>query len=314
MQFIKAIGDVWRVNCMEKRWLRCWLLGLVTVALAGCVPERRSKAEKEPAPPPKPELSYERRTIGLSDVHIIRIPAGAPYRVLPAISDTVDNVATFAKREEAIAVLNGGYFDPVNQKSTSFVVLKGKTVANPQDNERLVNNLEMAPYLTRIMERPTFRRYRCAGQIRYDIAPATELAPPECRVLEELGAGPTLLPQLRAEEEAFTASKGGVMTRDPIGINTLNARSAVGLAADNSVILVMVAQLPQEPYKSGMPLPALAGLMRDLGAVEALNLDGGTSSALFFQGKTHIGKVAADGSRLVRPVKSVLVVQDTRRN
>ncbi|MEW9124481.1 MAG: phosphodiester glycosidase family protein, partial [Thermotaleaceae bacterium] len=54
-------------------------------------------------------------------------------------------------------------------------------------------------------------------------------------------------------------------------------RTAVGIKADGSVVF-MVSDGRQEPYSAGLTMTELAELMRDLGCVTALNLDGGGSS------------------------------------
>ncbi|WHY85881.1 phosphodiester glycosidase family protein [Neobacillus novalis] len=54
-------------------------------------------------------------------------------------------------------------------------------------------------------------------------------------------------------------------------------RTAVGIKGDGDVFFVVVDGR-QEPYSSGISMPDLAQLMIDLGAVTALNLDGGGSS------------------------------------
>ena len=74
----------------------------------------------------------------------------------------------------------------------------------------------------------------------------------------------------------------------------------------------MVAQKPENPRNSGMSLPDLAKFMEQLGVVEALNLDGGSSSSFYYQGQTFYGKVNPEGDRVQRAVKSVLVLQENR--
>ncbi|MGZ4159631.1 MAG: phosphodiester glycosidase family protein [Neobacillus sp.] len=54
-------------------------------------------------------------------------------------------------------------------------------------------------------------------------------------------------------------------------------RTAVGIKADGNVFFVVIDGR-QEPYSAGISMPDLAQLMIDLGAVNALNLDGGGSS------------------------------------
>ncbi len=59
-------------------------------------------------------------------------------------------------------------------------------------------------------------------------------------------------------------------------------RTAVGFADDGKRLLLVVVDGRQKPYSDGMTLRELATLMRALGAREALNLDGGGSTALVF--------------------------------
>jgi len=60
-----------------------------------------------------------------------------------------------------------------------------------------------------------------------------------------------------------------------------------------------------------MSLQSLAGFMKTKGVEKAMNLDGGSSSSLYYQGKTFYGKVDDKGNQLRRLVKSVLLVQET---
>lgn len=282
---------------------------LIVMGLVGCGQRSPKPVRPVTAPPAPPVIGYELRSVGQSQVHLVVIPPDGRITIKPALAVGVDTVAGLAEQNQAIAAINGGYFDPVNQKSASFVTLKGRVVANPQTNERLTNNPQLAPYLSRILNRAAFRRYRCNQEIRYDIVAGRQATPSGCSLVDELGAGPMLLPQMQLEQEAFVESSGGVVTRDPLGSQQPNARSAVGLRADGVLIWVMVAQRPDEPYRSGMPLPMLANYMKSLGVVKAMNLDGGTSSTLYVRGKTYHGKVNAIGERIWRPIKSILLVQ-----
>jgi exopolysaccharide biosynthesis protein len=63
----------------------------------------------------------------------------------------------------------------------------------------------------------------------------------------------------------------------------------------------MVEQKPR-----GLSLMELAKFLQGLGVVAALNLDGGSSTALYYQGKTIHGKIDSQGNGVERPVKSVL--------
>lgn len=242
-------------------------------------------------------------------MHIIQIPAGQTFIVTPALSSQVDSLAEFARKHQAIAVINGGFFDPENQQSTSRVMLQGQLVADPQQNPRLMSNPALQPYLPQILNRTELRRYRCGSIGQYDLARSQDPIPPTCTRIEALGAGPRLLPNLTLEAEGFLARDAeGRVIRDPLGYNQPNARSAIGLKQDGSVLFVIVAQKPGIAA-SGMTLPELATLMKRLGAQQALNLDGGSSTSLYYRGRTIYGKLDDSGQPIQRSVKSVLLVR-----
>lgn len=267
----------------------------------------QSSSDTPITPSPAKTIRYLERNLPQGIAHILLVPATNKFVVTPVLSQKVATVEEFAQKRKAIAILNAGFFDPANQKSTSYVVVAGQVVADPQDNERLVNNPKLKPYLNLILNRTEFRRYLCGQNTRYAIALHKELPPADCRLIDAIGAGPQLLPQLTSVQEGFVDNAKG---RDALGSKQLNARTAVGITRDGSIILVMVAQKPSQPNNSGISLPQLADLMKSLGASEAMNLDGGSSSSLYFQGKTFYGKVDLQGNPIKRPVKSVLLVQD----
>ena len=246
-------------------------------------------------------LNYDVRSQTESNIHVVRIPAGNTFVIEPAIATDVTSVSNF--KSNAVAVINAGFFDPVNQKSTSHVTIARQPVARPQDNDRLTQNPKLKPYLPQIFDRSEFRRYQCGSAIRYGITRHETLVPKDCELVDAVGAGPQLLPKLTAIEEGFWDPSRG---RDAIGYDQPNARSAIALTATGEVLLVMVEQ---QQSGGGLSLPQLALLLKDLGAVSALNLDGGTSSALWVKGKVHFGKRDETGALVGRSVKSVWVVK-----
>jgi exopolysaccharide biosynthesis protein len=258
------------------------------------------------APTPKPKIQYKSYTLKTSIIHTLQIPVASNFVITPAISPNLDNLDSFAQKHNAIAAINGGFFDPENGKSTSHIIVQGQQVADPRQNERLINNPNLAPYLPKILNRSELRRYRCGKIWRYDITQHTATIPTGCKLIDALGGGPGLLP-LNLVEEGFLAVANGVTIRDALGSSQGNARSAVGIK-ENEIILVMVAQKPDSP-SSGMSLQELTDFMKTLGAEKAINLDGGSSAALYYNGKTISGKVDEQGKPSQRPVKSVLLIQ-----
>jgi hypothetical protein len=206
-----------------------------------------------------------------------------------------------------IFIINGGFFDP------SFLNKNGKLAEDPRDNQKLMGNDNLKPYFSRIFNRTEFRVYKCNkianyDSLEYDIVPHNAPIPAGCTLKDALGAGPALLPEVRAQEEAFIDfDEQGRKIRDPIGVNAKNARSALGITENGDVLIMMGAQAPEEG-KKGFSLQDMADQMKAHGAVKAMALDGGSSSGFWHQGAAHYGKFNKDGSPVIRPVKSVLMV------
>ena len=116
------------------------------------------------------------------------------------------------------------------------------------------------------------------------------------------------MPQDSSIAEAFTAYQNGEKIRDAIARDSLNARSAVGIMDNDDVILVMVAQKPEKPLNSGISLTELADILSSLGAVKAMNLDGGSSASIYYDGHAIYGRVDQEGNEIQRPIKSILSV------
>lgn len=282
-------------------------LGAIAGALAIRSGHSSSTIASTPVSTPA-TIRYTVHSLPRSQVHTLLIPPRA-FTVTPAVAAETTSLETFVQQHNAIAALNGGFFDPQNQLSTSYVVLQGQLVADPTQNERLINNPDLAPYLDKILDRTEFRRYQCGQTVKYDIALHSESVPQSCVLLDALGAGPRLLPELTLEPEGFTATDtNGTVIRDALGSSQPNARTAIGITTEGSILWVMAAQQPGLS-SSGLSLPELADLMKTLGAVEAMNLDGGSSSALFYEGTTIHGKIDGQGNLIKRPVKSVLLLK-----
>jgi hypothetical protein len=123
----------------------------------------------------------------------------------------------------AVAALNAGFFDPSNGLTTSYVTVDGTLVADPRQNQRLVGNPDLAPYMEQILNRSEFRRYDCGGTPRYAITLHQEPTPAGCTLVDAVGAGPQLLPQHTAEAEGFVDTSV-TPVRDALGSQAANAR------------------------------------------------------------------------------------------
>lgn len=259
------------------------------------------------------QISYEIVERSQYTIHTITIPHNSNYFLVPKVSGELKSIQDFAAQDQdnVVAAINGGYFDPVNQKTTSFIIQQSQTVADPRFNERLVDNPDLKPYLGKIFNRAEFRQYSCGESIQYDIQPHSAPIPFNCTLKGSLGGGPGLLPQDTSVAEAFTAYQDGEKIRDAIGSDSLNARSAIGITNDGDVILAMVAQKPEQPLNSGITLPELADFLSSIGVTKAMNLDGGSSASLYHNGQAIYGRVDKEGNKIKRPIKSILSVTVT---
>ncbi|MFM7448604.1 MAG: phosphodiester glycosidase family protein [Leptolyngbyaceae cyanobacterium] len=294
--------------CLSKAGTLAIGLGLLPI-LAACTYSRANTTHNHKAEVVTPApLNYQVISYRGTSVSVLTIPAGEAYAVRPVVSDTVDTLAAMAQKNGAIAAINAGFFDPNNQKTTSYITIQGQLVADPHQNERLVNNPTLTAYLPQILNRSELRRYRCGESTQYAIALHQAPVPDHCQLIDAIGGGPQLLPALTAEQEAFTQTIKGEIVRDALGLQQRNARTAVGVTPTGQMIWVMVPHRVDQPT-SGLTLPDLAALLQQQGAYQAINLDGGSSSALYYRGQTISGKLDGAGRSLNRPVKSILLVR-----
>lgn len=121
-----------------------------------------------------------------------------------------------------------------------------------------------------------------------------------------------------AVDEAWQSVKHSVGGRDMLVVggqsvvpqpddDGSHARSAVGIKANGKLMLVTA---DNGTYSKGMTLTDLAELMISLGAVRAMNLDGGGSSqmAVRLPGDTSVSMVNTSGTQTDRPVVNALQV------
>jgi exopolysaccharide biosynthesis protein len=292
------------------------LLNPIAIALAtllfssGCSVPSSESTRSTPTNQPAQirRIQYRSYILPRSVVHTVSIPVRDGLAIAPAIATKLDTVEGMARKHRVSAVLNGGFFDPSNQKTTSYVIQRGKLVADPRQNDRLMKNRQLAPYLPQILDRTEFRRYLCGQTFRYDIVQHRDRVLANCQLVDALSGGPQLLPQMTLAAEGFLDIDRGKVIRDPLGSNQRNARSAIGITRDGNIVWMMVAQKPNLPTNSGMSLSELAEFMKTLGVEKAMNLDGGSSSALYYQGQIFYGKFDRQGNQVKRLIKSVLLI------
>ncbi|MEL6854300.1 MAG: phosphodiester glycosidase family protein [Cyanobacteria bacterium J06607_13] len=256
---------------------------------------------------PSRQSVYQRYDVSWGTAHVVVVPPGGEVAI--AASTDLQPLSAFVNESGSDFAINAGFFDPQNGKTTSHLIVNSEVVGDPADNERLVGNPDLAPYLPQILNRSEFRIYRCAsGQTRYDIALHDAPVLADCEIESAVGAGPQLLPEDTSQLEAFTDYADGELIRDAIGSVQPNARSAVGLDAQGAVYLIMAEK---NAGSTGARLSDMADFAADLGVTQLLNLDGGSSSGLYAQpDQFYFGRTDAEGNPIERPIKSAIVVGD----
>ena len=119
--------------------------------------------------------------------------------------------------------------------------------------------------------------------------------------LQVVGGFPELL------DKGMVVSDLGVAER-PAFAAVRHPRTAIGYDADAGLLWMVVVDGRQAPLSAGMTLPELASLLLWLGLDEALNLDGGGSSAMVLGGEVASSPSDSEGERAVG--NSVWLVSD----
>ncbi|MGW9531115.1 phosphodiester glycosidase family protein [Paenibacillus terrae] len=168
----------------------------------------------------------------------------------------VENLSGLAKRNQAVVAINGTYFDAYTQSSYKtpygYLVSHGKLLKKSSGDQRTVFTYD-ANHLAELVSGPAFEERLSEGNVE-----------------GALQAGPRLVTNgkvsLNVKAEGF---------KDPKILTGGGARSALGITRDHKLILLTTG---------GATIPQLAQIMKQAGAYQAMNLDGGASSGLYYNG------------------------------
>jgi rhodanese-related sulfurtransferase len=108
-------------------------------------------------------------------------------------------------------------------------------------------------------------------------------------VAEAVGAGPRLV-----TDGQITYDPEGEGFSDPKILSMAGRRSAIGITRDEKILLVVA---------SGATVREMAGIMKQLGAYQAMNLDGGASSGLYCNNSVLVkpGRLLSNALIFCRP-------------
>lgn len=120
-----------------------------------------------------------------------------------------------------------------------------------------------------------------------------------------LGAGPNLFPEIQPGQEFFSLEKLILANPENFPEDILfsnRAKSAVGITSEGLVKLVGV-------YSKNLYLWELSNLMKSLGCVKAMNLDGGGSSQMSFNKKIFLFEPLKSGEG-ARKLSTFIVIKE----
>ncbi len=215
---------------------------------------------------------------------LVRVGKDRPFRV-EVSDDTTDvreSTSSFAHDAGACVAVNGGYFrmGDFPASAVGLLVQNGRVTADA--TMEMTMDEQTYPTVRAALGRMPDGRYEIGWVSQTDTLlrlASTPAAPETSRPwhpAEGLGAGPMLL---QDGQYRVTAHDEGFMSTS---IPRTHPRTAAGVAANGDLLLLVVDG--RQEASRGVNLQELARLMRDAGAVDALNLDGGGSSTLVVRG------------------------------
>ncbi|MEX0944641.1 MAG: phosphodiester glycosidase family protein [Balneolaceae bacterium] len=182
---------------------------------------------------------------------------------LASIREDLTHTSDLAIQFDAIAAINGSFFDMNTGNSVVYIRADGETVSRGAAGRNV---------------------YTENGGIGWDsgLDPVIIARPDQGWATMEfenlLASGPLLIQNGDIKE----------FSEDPFHVNR-HPRTAVGLTHDNKLLLVAVDGRSFQSF--GMTIPELARFFSELNATHALNLDGGGSTVMWIDGMSENGIV-----------------------
>lgn len=223
---------------------------------------------------------------------MLEIPAGSPRKLAFAYDTVLTEVSTQAERVNALAAVNGTFFDMDEGNPICYLRIDSVEVGeNTPGKNDTVN-----------------RKYYQYGTMALNNGHPRILHTDSCRFWEErlgyndvMTAGPLLIHH----------NKAIPMRDDRTFVTRRHNRTAIGIKADGTIV-VMTIDGRFKKESEGMSLNELIRVMQWMGCVEALNLDGGGSTTMYVKGQGEEGVVncPSDNNRFdhvgERPVSNII--------
>ena len=200
-------------------------------------------------------VGYEKLSVQGTTIHLITVDLNSKdIEIRPVLAppgNTIPLGDLLNQGGSPVAAITGTFFDPASAITVGNVVSDGRLLT-----EGCVGSV------LKIDQDGTAKVSSLQGKLgRHVDWSGTKFA---------ISAGPTLL--VDGKESIAPASEG---FKDP-GLYGYRMRAAMGVTRDNKLLLLTTGR--------PVSLHELASIFRELGAVDAVNLDGGSSTAIAYQG------------------------------
>lgn len=207
-------------------------------------------------------------------------------------SETLVTNSEIHKGIKAILTVNAGFFDPKNQKTISYITNDYVTLEDPRFNENLLSNPTLRKNLDKILNRTEFRILECndaeGTKFKYEIAPHNNPASFGCLIRTAAQGGPSILPELRLEEEFFITKKNGEVIRESSSVLHKTARTIIGIKDGETHILIITDEHPMDLYE-------VQEYCKNLGLERAMAFDGGSSTSFNYKDQIEVISTKGDG-------------------
>lgn len=205
------------------------------------------------------------------------------------------------KKSGAILTVNGGFFDPKNKKTVSYVTTDRQIAADPLFNENLFADQVLRKNLDKILNRSEFRVMECFSGYRFEIAQHKSSIDFECQLMTSIQGGPLIYPRLQLEEEFFILKdENGNIIRESASVLHQVPRTIIGLKDKEIHILLFTDKHPAT-------LEEAAKYCAELGIDRAMALDGGGSTSMNYLDKIEV--ISTPENNQGRLLKSFIILK-----
>ena len=203
-------------------------------------------------------------------VAFIEIPADSPRRLAFCCEEQRTQTSVQARRHNAFAAINGSFFDMQMHNPICYLRIDGEELGinTPQPSDSI--HRKYYQYGTLLLDK---------GRPVFVVPDSARLAERNLQATDVMTAGPMLV-----RDGSLVP-----MRTDKTFVTNRHNRTAVGLRADGTILLVVVDGRTRQ--SEGLSLLDFSRLLRYLGCRQALNLDGGGSTTMYVRGYKNGGLV-----------------------